>query len=127
MTSDNTIPPLPSQHAIYGLEMRWPPVSYNPCQQNSGFLKEATLVVSIPNDHELFIGKELVPLVDLIARTNRLLQSKPCECREVFVKVADSVTYRSLAPVIERLRAACVNKIGLVGTNNIVSKRAKID
>ena len=95
----------------------------NRCDDDCNLLKESGVVVSIPSDHEIYIGNEKIAKTEL---TNKLisLMNYKCSDRVVYVKVADLVKFHTLASIIDQIRAADVNRIGLVRNRKRINARS---
>ncbi|MGZ8845108.1 MAG: hypothetical protein ACXW3C_01455 [Pyrinomonadaceae bacterium] len=72
------------------------------------------VVVTIPNDHEFYIGKSSVALTDIPKRIRQQIGNLPPEQRTVFVKGEPSVRYDMLSAVIRTIRNAEVYRIEVV-------------
>src|SRR4051812_31485269 len=66
------------------------------------------VVVTIPNEHELYIGKSSVTLTEIPKRIRQQIGDLPPEQRTVFVKGEPSVRYDTLSAVIRSIRDAAV-------------------
>jgi biopolymer transport protein ExbD len=72
------------------------------------------IVVTIPNDHEFYIGKSSLTLTDIPKRIRQEIGDLSPEQRTVFVKGEPSVRYDTLSAVIRTIRDAEVYRIEVV-------------
>jgi biopolymer transport protein ExbD/biopolymer transport protein TolR len=76
--------------------------------------RETSAVVAIPNNNDVYLGKEKVRKEDLPDRINTLLKDKPNNERVVYIKSTDSVNYGTVVEVVDQIRNAGFDRIGLV-------------
>jgi len=76
--------------------------------------RETSAVVAIPNDNEVYLGKEKVKKEDLAERINVLLKDKPNNERIVYIKSSDTVKYGTVVEVVDAIRDGGYDRIGLV-------------
>jgi len=76
--------------------------------------RETSAVVAIPNNNEVYLGKEKVKKEDLGERINALLKDKPNNERVVYIKSSDTVNYGAVVEVVDEIRNAGFDRIGLV-------------
>lgn len=74
--------------------------------------KEDTLVVSIEKNGRTSINANEVPADQLTERLNTMLSGR--EKREVFLKADSSVPYGEVVQVMARIKAAGVERLGMV-------------
>ena len=78
-------------------------------------LKESSIVISIPNDVEYYLGKKRLRKEQLAEEVQRMLEKiKNEQDRIVYIKSGVGVTYGEIVNVISEVRRAGVDKIGLV-------------
>jgi len=76
--------------------------------------RETSAVVAIPNNTEVYLGKEKLRKEDLPDRINVLLKDKPNNERVVYIKSSDTVNYGTVVEVVDQIRNAGFDRIGLV-------------
>lgn len=76
-------------------------------------VRESTIVVSVPNDYEIYIGKDKVTLKEIPTKVSFMMRNASPDA-VILIKTADFVKYRTFAPIIERIREASANRIGLL-------------
>ena len=78
-------------------------------------IKESSIVISIPNDGEYYLGKQRVQREQLTEKIDSLLQKiKNEQDRIVYIKSGVGVSYGDVVNVINEVRKLGVDKIGLV-------------
>jgi biopolymer transport protein ExbD/biopolymer transport protein TolR len=78
-------------------------------------IKESSIVISIPNDGEYYLGKQKVQREQLTEKIDSLLQKiKNEQDRIVYIKSGVGVSYGDVVSVINEVRKLGVDKIGLV-------------
>jgi len=79
-------------------------------------IKESSIVISIPNDGEYYLGKIKVPKEQLTEKVDTMLNNKNRkeEDRIVYIKSGVGVSYGDVVNVINEVRKLGVDKIGLV-------------
>ncbi len=79
-------------------------------------IKESSVVISIPNDGEYYLGKIKVAKEQLTEKVDSMLQknTKQNEDRIVYIKSGVGVSYGDVVNVINEVRKLGVDKIGLV-------------
>jgi biopolymer transport protein ExbD len=76
---------------------------------------ESSIVISIPNDVEYYLGKKRLRKEQLGEEVQRMLaNSKNEQDRIVYIKSGVGVTYGDVVNVINEVRKVGVDKIGLV-------------
>src|SRR5215467_3958116 len=76
--------------------------------------RETSAVVAIPNNTDVYLGKEKVRKEDLPDRINALLKDKPNNERVVYIKSSDNVNYGAVVEVVDQIRNGGFDRIGLV-------------
>jgi biopolymer transport protein ExbD/biopolymer transport protein TolR len=89
------------------------PTSKNP-DRDDAIIKESSVVIAIPEEGLFYINKEPVKQVDIPQRVTNMLKSKPLEERIVYLKSGKSVKYGTVVAVIDSVREAGFDRIGLV-------------
>ena len=78
-------------------------------------IKESSVVISIPNDGEYYLGKQRVQKTDLADKVDRMLKNiKNEQDHIVYIKSGIKVSYGEVVGVINEVRKLGVDKIGLV-------------
>lgn len=89
------------------------PKSKHP-ELDPNIVKDTSAVVSIPADGQFYIGKDAVPQADIPNAVKKLLKDKPANEQIVYVKSSKGVKYGTVVDVIDRIREAGFDRIGLV-------------
>lgn len=78
--------------------------------------KENSIVVSIPFDGVYYVGRDPIQgKDDLLARIERDVKAlKPADQRIIYIKGGVNVAYGEIVSVIDSIRAANIDQIGLV-------------
>jgi len=78
-------------------------------------IKESSVVISIPNDGEYYLGKVKVQKDQLAEKVDRMLKNiKNEQDHIVYIKSGIKVSYGDVVAVINEVRKLGVDKIGLV-------------
>jgi biopolymer transport protein ExbD/biopolymer transport protein TolR len=78
-------------------------------------IKESSIVISIPNDGEYYLGKQRLQREQLNEKVDRMLEGiKNEQDRIVYIKSGVGVSYGDVVNVINEVRKLGVDKIGLV-------------
>jgi biopolymer transport protein ExbD/biopolymer transport protein TolR len=77
-------------------------------------IKDTSAVVAIPNNGEYYIGRDKVALADIPQRVKTILKDKPVPDQVVYVKSSKGVKYGEVVLVIDSIREAGFDRIGLV-------------
>lgn len=78
-------------------------------------IKESSIVISIPNDGEYYLGKQRMQREQLNEKVDRMLEGiKNEQDRIVYIKSGVGVSYGDVVNVINEVRKLGVDKIGLV-------------
>jgi len=76
---------------------------------------ESSVVISIPNDGEYYLGRKRVQQEQLAAEVEHMLQNlRNGQDRIVYIKSGVSISYGNVVTVINEVRKLGVDKIGLV-------------
>ena len=91
------------------------PKNMNNPDVDPNIIKESSVVISIPNDGEYYLGKIRVQKEELAEKVDSLLQKiKNEQDRIVYIKSGVGVSYGDVVTVINEVRKMGVDKIGLV-------------
>lgn len=77
-------------------------------------VKDTSAVVSIPADGDFYIGRDKVAQTDIPQKITNILKSRPPNEQIVYVKSGKLVKYGTVVSVIESIREAGFERIGLV-------------
>ncbi len=77
-------------------------------------IKDTSAVVAIPNNGEYYIGRDKIALADIPQRVKTILKDKPATEHVVYVKSSTGVKYGEVVLVIDSIREAGFDRIGLV-------------
>ena len=78
-------------------------------------IKESSIVISIPNDGEYYVGKQRLQREQLTEKVDTMLELiKNEQDRIVYIKSGIGVSYGDVVSVINEVRKLGVDKIGLV-------------
>jgi biopolymer transport protein ExbD/biopolymer transport protein TolR len=88
-------------------------------------IKESSIVISVPNDGEYYLGKVRVQREQLTEKVDSMLQKiKNEQDRIVYIKSGVGVSYGDVVNVINEVRKLGVDKIGLVADKKKGGKAA---
>jgi len=90
------------------------PRDMNSPDVDPAIIKESSVVISIPNDGEYYIGKDKKDKTELGPLIEKMMKNKSDAERIVYVKSGVGVQYGSVVEVINIIRQQGVDKIGLV-------------
>ena len=93
------------------------PKNMNNPEVDPNIIKESSIVISIPNDGEYYLGKQKVARELLTEKVDGLLKgqaNKADQDRIVYIKSGVGVSYGDVVNVINEVRKLGVDKIGLV-------------
>ncbi len=77
-------------------------------------IKESSVVIAIPNDGEYYFDKDRVTKEELSTRIEKRMRTKTGDERIVYIKSGVGVSYGSVVEVINVIRQAGIDQIGLV-------------
>src|ERR1044071_3095780 len=89
------------------------PQSKNP-QPDPNIIKDTSAVVSLPQENQFFIQKEPVRQEDIPTKIRNILKDKPADEQIVYIKSGKFVKYGTVVDVIDKIRDAGFDRIGLV-------------
>ena len=97
-----------------GITVALPKNMTNP-DVDPNIIKESSIVISVPNDGEYYLGKQRVAKEQLSDKVDTLLKGiKNENDRIVYIKSGVNVSYGDVVTVINEVRKLGVDKIGLV-------------
>ena len=83
-------------------------------EEDKGIIKESSVVIAITRDNKYYLKKEPVDPVDLKDRITKAMESKKPEERIVYIRSDIGANYGSVVEVINTIRQAGIDQIGLV-------------
>lgn len=90
------------------------PRDMNSPDVDPAIIKESSVVISIPNDGEYYIGKDKKDKSEIGPIIEKMMKNKSDAERIVYVKSGVGVSYGSVVEVINIIRQQGIDKIGLV-------------
>jgi biopolymer transport protein TolR len=90
------------------------PKNLNNPDVDPNIIKESSIVISIPNDGEYYVGKQRLAQEQLKEKVERMLEGKKDEDRIVYIKSGVGVSYGDVVTVINEVRQLGIDRIGLV-------------
>lgn len=90
------------------------PRDMNSPDVDPAIIKESSVVISIPNDGEYYLGKDKIDKAELGLRIEKMMKNKSDAERIVYVKSGVGVSYGSVVEIINVIRQQGIDKIGLV-------------
>ena len=91
------------------------PKNLNNPDVDPNIIKESSIVISVPNNGEYYLGKKRVAREELADKVDSLLKGiKNEQDRIVYIKSGVGVDYGDVVNVINEVRKLGVDKIGLV-------------
>jgi biopolymer transport protein TolR len=76
--------------------------------------KDTSVVISIPNNSEVYIGKDVYPKDLLGEKISKMMEGKTGDKRIVYLKSGVGVDYGTVVETINVIRKQDIDKIGLV-------------
>ena len=96
-----------------GVSVVLPKDMRNP-EEDKNIIKESSVVVAITRDNQFFVGKERVDPIDLKDLIVKKMENKQPQDRIVYVRSDIGANYGSVVEVINTVRQAGIDQIGLV-------------
>jgi biopolymer transport protein TolR len=90
------------------------PRDMNTPEEDGEITKDTSIVISIPNNTEFYIGKDPLPLTELGERIKSMMKDKAPDKRIVYIKSGIDVDYGTVVQAIDTIRKQEIDKIGLV-------------
>ena len=98
----------------HGITVALPQNTLNP-DEDPRIIKESSVVISIPNNGEYYLGKQRISQEDIKNKVQPMLDAmKTEEDRIVYIKSGVNVHYGEVVNIINEVRGLGVDKIGLV-------------
>ena len=89
------------------------PRAKNPVETQD-IVKESSVVIAIPNNDQIYINKDLTDLKRLGNEVKERLAKRPPQDQIVYIKSSANVDYGTVVRVIDEIRSAGFDRIGLV-------------
>ena len=91
------------------------PKGKNPVE-DANITKDTAVVIAVPADGQFYVGRDLVQGKDKLIQTitNRMGQLKPGDPQIVYIKGGTGTSYGEIVSVIDSIREAGFDQIGLV-------------
>src|SRR5262249_15848892 len=83
-------------------------------EPDPNIIKDTSALVAIPNENEFYIGTDKVTKDEIPTRIKNILKDKPASDQVVYVKSSQGVKYGTVVAVIDSIRDAGFDRIGLV-------------
>ena len=83
-------------------------------EEDPEIIKETSVVISIPNNDEFYVGKDKFSKEVLGEKVNKLMEGKTPDKRIVYIKSGTGVDYGTVVEAINIIRKQDIDKIGLV-------------
>jgi len=83
-------------------------------EQDPDIAKDTSVVISIPDNSNFYIGKEQFPLDVLGEQVRKRMENKPPDKRIVYIKAGVEVDYGRVVQAIDTIRKQDIDKVGLV-------------
>jgi biopolymer transport protein ExbD/biopolymer transport protein TolR len=100
------------------------PRELNNPEEDPAIIKESSVVIAIPEDDRYYLGKEEIQLTDLKSKIDEKMQNKNPDERIVYIKSGVGVSYGQVVEVINTIRQAGIDQIGLVADKKKGPKKA---
>ena len=96
-----------------GITVNLPKNLENP-EVDQNIIKESSVVVSIPEDGQYYLGKTPIAREELTEKVDSMLKNLKEQDRIVYIKSGVGVSYGDVVNVINEVRKLGVDRIGLV-------------
>ena len=90
------------------------PKDMNTPEEDADITKDTSVVISIPNNNDFYIGKDPFPLTSLAEKIQTMMKDKAPDKRIVYIKSGVDVDYGTVVQAIDVIRKQDIDKIGLV-------------
>ena len=90
------------------------PKDLNTPTEDSEITKDTSVVITIPNNSDFYIGKDPFPLTALGEKIKSMMKDKAPDKRIVYIKSGIDVDYGTVVQAIDIIRRQDIDKIGLV-------------
>jgi biopolymer transport protein ExbD/biopolymer transport protein TolR len=96
-----------------GVSVALPKDMKNP-EEDKAIIKESSLVIAITAENEYYVSKDKIEITDLRDQITQTMENKRPEERIVYIKSDVNANYGSVVEVINTIRQAGIDQIGLV-------------
>jgi biopolymer transport protein TolR len=96
-----------------GVSVTLPKEMKNP-EEDPAIIKESSIVVAVTKDNEYYVGKDKIEVADIKDKINKAMENKKPEERIVYIKSDVEANYGSVVEIINSIRQAGIDQIGLV-------------
>ncbi|MFL6228203.1 MAG: ExbD/TolR family protein [Pyrinomonadaceae bacterium] len=96
-----------------GVSVTLPKDMKNP-EVDKAIIKESSVVIAITDKNEFYVGKEKADVAEIKEKVTKAMENKQPEERIVYIKSDVNADYGSVVEVINSIRQAGIDQIGLV-------------
>jgi biopolymer transport protein TolR len=89
------------------------PKTKNP-EEDPNIVKESSVVIAIPEENQFYLGRDRIAPTDIPTKVKALLEKKPPNEQVVYIKTGKLVKYGTVVGVIDSIREAGFDRIGLI-------------
>ncbi len=90
------------------------PRDLNSPDEDGDITKDTSVVISIPDNNNFYVGKEQFPITALGEKVQTMMKDKAPDKRIVYIKSGVDVNYGTVVEAIDAIRKQDIDKIGLV-------------
>ena len=90
------------------------PREMNSPDEDGEITKDTSVVISIPDNNNFYLGKEQYPIDGLGEKIKTMMRDKAPDKRIVYIKSGVDVEYGTVVKAIDTIRKQDIDKIGLV-------------
>ena len=90
------------------------PREMNSPEEDGEITKDTSVVISIPDNNNFYVGKDQYPLDGLGEKIKTMMRDKAPDKRIVYIKSGVDVEYGTVVKAIDTIRKQDIDKIGLV-------------
>lgn len=90
------------------------PRELNSPEEDGEITKDTSVVISIPDNNNFYVGKDQYPLDGLGEKVKTMMRDKAPDKRIVYIKSGVDVEYGTVVQAIDMIRKQDIDKIGLV-------------
>lgn len=90
------------------------PREMNSPEEDMEITKDTSVVISIPDNNNFYIGKDPYPLTALGEKIQGMMKDKAPDKRIVYIKSGIDVDYGKVVEAIDTIRKQDIDKVGLV-------------
>jgi biopolymer transport protein ExbD len=83
-------------------------------EPDPNIIKDTSAVIAIPDNGEFYIGRDKIAMADIPTRIRTILKDKPVPDQVVYIKSGKLVKYGTVVSIIDSIREAGFERIGLV-------------